>query len=248
MSERLTIRTPEGIAFSHVLAGPVSRCLAWIVDLCVIALLGSVVGMIFKKLGLLNQDVAAAFATLSYFGIGIGYGIGTEWYWRGQTLGKRLLRLRVIDRQGLHLQFNQILIRNLLRFVDSLPVFYLVGGAACFLSPRCQRLGDLAAATLVIRIPRVTEPDLEQLQAVPYNSLREQPHLAARLRQRIDAPLAALLLQSIFRREEFEPVERVRLFAELAGYLRTLVQFPPETVESLSDEQYVRNVLDMVFR
>lgn len=248
MSEHLTIRTPEGIAFSHVLAGPISRCLAWIVDLCVISLLGMLAALFFRQLGLLSRDFAGAFATLSYFGIGIGYGIGTEWYWRGQTLGKRLLRLRVIDGQGLHLQFSQILLRNLLRFVDSLPLFYLVGGAVCFLSPRCQRLGDLAAATLVIRVPEVSEPDLEQLQPVPFNSLKEHPHLSARLRQRVDPPLAALLLQAVFRQEEFDPAKRVRLFAELAGYLRTLVAFPPEMTESVSDEQYVRNVLDVIYR
>ena len=78
-----------------------------------------------------------------------------EWRWRGQTIGKRLLRLRVVDAEGMRLQFNQIVTRNLLRFVDSLPAFYFVGGLACWLSPKCQRLGDIAANTIVIRNPRV---------------------------------------------------------------------------------------------
>ena len=55
------------------------------------------------------------------FAISVGYAIFTEWFWRGQTVGKRLLRLRVIEEQGLRLQFSQIVTRNLLRFVDMLP-------------------------------------------------------------------------------------------------------------------------------
>jgi len=74
-------------------------------------------------LGLISFDFARAFTVLAYFVIQIGYGIVMEWFWRGQTLGKRLLRLRVIDSQGLRLQFSQIVIRNLLRFVDMLRCF-----------------------------------------------------------------------------------------------------------------------------
>ena len=66
-----------------------------------------------------------------YFVVWIGYGILFEWFWRGQTPGKRLFRLRVMDVNGLRLQFHQILMRNLLRAVDSLPACYLVGGLAC---------------------------------------------------------------------------------------------------------------------
>src|SRR5206468_9747860 len=97
---------------------------------------------------------------LSYFVVSIGYTITCEWSWRGQTLGKRLLRLRVVDAEGLRLQFNQVVTRNLLRFVDSLPIFYFVGGVVCWFSPKCQRLGDIAANTVVICYPRIAEPDL----------------------------------------------------------------------------------------
>ena len=78
-----------------------------------------------------------------------------EWYWRGQTVGKRVLKLRVMDEQALRLEFSQIVVRNLLRFVDFLPGLYLVGGTACVLSRRFQRLGDLAANTIVVRNPEV---------------------------------------------------------------------------------------------
>src|SRR2546430_9794845 len=94
--------------------------------------------------------------------------------------------------EGLRLQFHQIVTRNLLRFVDSLPLFYFVGGLVSWLSPKCQRLGDLADNTIVIRSPRISEPDLDQLLAGKFNSLRQYPHLAARLRHRVSPAEAAV--------------------------------------------------------
>ncbi|MDH3722832.1 MAG: RDD family protein, partial [Desulfobacteraceae bacterium] len=156
----LSIRTPEGIEFSLLLAGPVTRFLAWSVDLLVILAINKLLNVLLGVLGIINRDIAMAAGVLGYFIVSIGYGIVTEWYWHGQTLGKRLLRLRVTDVRGLQLQFSQIVIRNLLRFVDSLPVFYLIGGLACLINRRAQRLGDFVANTIVVWSPRVDEPDL----------------------------------------------------------------------------------------
>jgi len=192
--------------------------------------------------------LARAIATVVYFIVSIGYGMAAEWYWRGQTVGKRLLRLRVMDAQGLRLQFSQIVIRNLLRFVDMLPAFYLVGGIACLVSRRAQRLGDLAANTIVVRNPRITKPDLDQLLAGKYNSLRDYPHLEARLRQRISPAEASIAMQALLRRDRLEPQARVELFEGIAAYFRSKVEFPPEATDGITDEQYVRNVLDVLYR
>jgi uncharacterized RDD family membrane protein YckC len=245
---KLTVRTPEGVLFSFALASPVSRFLAWSVDGAVIAAISSAVGICLNAMGAVNFDFARAISVIAYFVISIGYGIATEWRWRGQTIGKRLLRLRVMDEQGLRLRFNQIVIRNLLRAVDSLPGLYFLGGAACLLSPRAQRLGDFAASTVVIRSPKIAEPDLDQLARGKFNSLRQYPHLEARLRQRISPAEAAVLLEALLRRDDFEAGARVALFAELAAHCRSLVHFPPEAAETLADEQYVRNVVDILFR
>ena len=163
-------------------------------------------------------------------------------------MGKKLFRLRVVDAEALRLQFSQIVLRNLLRFVDSLPLFYFVGGLVCWFSPKSQRLGDIAANTLVVRFPRVAEPDLDQLLAGKFNSLRQHPHLCARLRQRVSPTEAAVALQALLRRDEFDLAERVELFAELAVYFHAKVQFPPEDIAGIADEQYLRNVVDVVFR
>ena len=244
----LFIRTPEGIVFSQMLAGPVTRFFAWFIDQLCISVAMSVLGIVLNLLELINWNFGVALSVISYFVISIGYGIFFEWTWRGQTIGKKLLRLRVVDVEGMRLQFNQIVVRNLLRFVDALPAFYFVGGLACWLNSKCQRLGDLAANAVVIRNPRVAEPDLDQLLAGKYNSLRQYPHLAARLRQRVSAAEADVALQALLRREEFDPVARVELFGDLAAHFRTKVEFPAEATDGVADEQYLRNVVDVLYR
>ena len=242
------MKTPEGIEFSLLLAGPISRFLAWTVDLMVILVVNQSLNMFLGLLGILSRDLAGAAAILGYFIISIGYGIAAEWHWHGQTLGKRLLRLRVTDVQGLRLQFSQIVIRNLLRFVDSLPALYLVGGLACLISRRSQRLGDFVANTIVVWNPRIDEPDLDQLLEGKYNSFRNFPHVEARLRQSVTPSEARVALEAIVRREEFEPRARVELFETIATHFQNLAAFPQEATEGVSDEQYVRNVVDTLYR
>lgn len=244
----LFIRTPEGIVFSQLLAGPVTRFFAWFIDQLCIQVLLTIMGMVMGLLGLISFQFAFAFYVISWFVIGIGYGIFFEWSWRGQTIGKKLFRLRVVDVEGMRLQFNQIVVRNLLRFVDELPAFYFVGGLTCWLNSKCQRLGDIAANTIVIRSPRVSEPDLDQLLAGKFNSLRQFPHLVARLRQNVSPAEADLALQALMRREEFDPVARVELFGDLAAHFLAKVEFPPEAMDGVADEQYLRNVVDVIYR
>src|SRR2546426_9581844 len=107
----LPIRTPEGVSFSLMLAGPTSRFLAYLVDLCCITGLAEVAKKISEASGIVGDDFGAAVRVLLYFAITMGYGIVCEWYWRGQTVGKRMLKLRVVDRQGLRLQPSQIITR-----------------------------------------------------------------------------------------------------------------------------------------
>jgi len=244
----LKIRTPEGIAFSFALAGPVVRCLAWAVDFWVIMLILKLVVMLGTVIGYISQDFQTVAVMIGYFVVSVGYGIVMEWFWRGRTIGKWLLRLRVMDSHGLRLQPHQVLLRNLLRFVDSLPAFYFIGGVACLASRTSQRLGDLAASTVVVYNPKPVEPDLDQLLAGKFNSLRQHPHLEARLRQRVSPHEARLALQALVRRDDLEPAARVALFSELADHFKSIVTFPAESVEAVPDEQYVRNVVDILFR
>jgi len=244
----LPIRTPEGVTFSLTLAGPASRFLAFLVDLCCITALSELAKKITEAFGAAGADFGSALRVVLFFVIMVGYGIACEWLWRGQTVGKRMLRLRVVDRQGLRLQASQIITRNLLRFADSLPLFYLVGGLTSLVNRQGQRLGDIAANTVVVRTAELRQPDLDPISKGRFNSLAQYSHLAARLRQRVSPKTANVALQALLRRDQFDPVARVELFGEMAKHFRELVEFPAEATEQLSDEPYVRNVVEIVFQ
>jgi len=246
--DTLTIRTPEGIEFALPLAGPISRMLALVIDTGVVITIGKIAEQLLAPLGFLGKDISEAVKILAYFVISLAYMALAEWLWRGQTVGKRLLRLRVVDAGGLKLEPSQVIVRNLLRFLDALPAVYLVGGVACLINSRCQRVGDIAAGTVVIRAPKLQRPDLDQLLGGKFNSLAEVRHLAARLRQRVRPEVGTIALEAILRRDEIEPRARLKLFGEMAAYFRGLVEYPPEVVEQLSDEQYVRNVAEILYR
>jgi uncharacterized RDD family membrane protein YckC len=243
----LTIETPEGVEFSYDLASPVMRALAWMVDAAAIIALSKGTGKACQWLGKVNQDWATAISVILYFAISVGYGIALEWRWHGQTLGKRVVGLRVVDAQGLRLQLSQVVLRNLLRLVDILPAIYLVGGLACFFSRNCQRLGDLAAGTIVARLRTPQAPDLEQIAPAKYNSLLAYPHLAARLRSLASAEAVSMAVRAVSRRDGYDPLARIELFGELAEYFQSLVKFPEAACEGLTAEQYVRSVLRVIY-
>ncbi len=244
----LDIRLPEGVVFSLPLAGPATRFLAWLVDLLGTLILLIVVSTLVHLLDVVSPDAATGVSIVLIFAVPIFYGILFEGFWRGQTPGKRALRLRVMDARGLRLDLRQVVIRNLLRAVDGLPSLYMVGGAACFFTARAQRLGDLAADTVVVRIERPGAPDLTQLATGKYNTLRDHPVLAARLRQRVPPAEAGLALQALLRRNDLDPEARVELFERLAARFRVAGPLPEELVFDLTDEQLVRNVVDVLFQ
>jgi uncharacterized RDD family membrane protein YckC len=243
----LAIETPEGVVFRYELATPVTRALAWSVDAAAIGMLSAMGAKLSQVAGAVSPDFAGALGVILYFVISVGYGIVLEWRWRGQTLGKRVMGLRVVDAQGLRLQLPQIALRNFLRFVDILPLLYLVGGIAALVSRKGQRLGDLAANTIVAHERRWEEPELEQLAPAKYNSLLAYPYLAARLRSLASPEAIGIAVRAAASRDGYEPGARVELFGELADYFHGLVAFPEEAMEGLTDEQFVRSVLRVVY-
>ncbi|HLP09575.1 MAG TPA: RDD family protein [Opitutaceae bacterium] len=243
----IRLRTPEGVSFSFRLASPVLRLAALAIDTACIAAAWSTLSVLFSLLGIVSQDFARAAAIVGYFLFSEGCRIAMEWRWRGQTIGKRLLHLRVVDERGLPLTFAQVTLRNLLRFIDALPVAYAIGGVAALASSRGQRLGDLAAGTLVIWEPLEPMPDLAALCGEKYNSLRRHAAVVARLRQTISPAEARLAWQALARRDALAPEARVALFSELAAQFLTRTAIPDELRDGLSDEQFVRNVIDVLY-
>ena len=244
----LIVRTPEGCSFALLLAGPITRFLAWLIDALVTMALLIAALMLLAKFLIAGPGLMLAAQFLATFLIWFGYGIALESWWRGRTIGKKFLRLRVMDEQGLRLTFSQVVIRNLLRFADMLPAFYLVGGLTCLFSRRAQRIGDLVAGTVVVRTPKLDPPDLSRAITGKFNSFKAHPHVEARLRQRVSPAEARVALQALLRRDSLEPAGRIRLFRQIAEHFRSVVTFPQTATDSLSDEQYVRNVVDTLYR
>ena len=135
-----------------------------------------------------------------------------------------------------------------MRSVDLLPGIYLVGATSCFFSSRGQRLGDLAAGTAVIRIAPVNRPELDHLQDNKFNSLAAYRHLTARLRQKVGPAIASVALEAVIRRDELTPDARIEVFHDFVEYFKTLVPYPADATDQIPDEQYVRNVVELLFK
>ncbi len=255
----LEVRTPEGVTFQVPIASPFSRCLALAIDFAVVVALTLLISQVVSILKLSVSEIPILGDIISDFGTGAImllqfliftlYGMITEWLWSGQTIGKRLFHLRVIDERGLALGLKQIIVRNLFRFLDILPsTFYLLGSICCLFTKRCQRMGDIAAGTLVVREIEVSPPQYSEALAGTENSFAKAPHLEARLRQRTTPEEARIALDAVARRSELDAECRLRLFAQLADHFRSIAEFPEEITLGLSDEQYVRNAVDTLFR
>ena len=91
----------------------------------------------------------------------------------------------------------------------------------------------------------MSSPDLSHLIGAKYNSLAEYRHLAARLRQKVTPDVASVALESLLRRDQLDPAARLGVFRDLAVYFRSLVAYPAMATEQLSDEQYVRDVVEV---
>jgi uncharacterized RDD family membrane protein YckC len=150
--EELVVATPELVAFRFETAGLGSRFTAQLVDILVLGGLLLALGLVSYLIARLGETTIGTvlFLVAGFLGFW-AYWIVPEALWSGRTLGKYLLHLRVIDARGGPLTVGQAVIRNLLRVVDFLPLSYAAGIVAIFSSPRNQRLGDMAAGTVVVR-------------------------------------------------------------------------------------------------
>ena len=151
------LETPEGIELNLRVAGPVARALAWSVDSLIRygALWGLLMALTLLGGGGFGVWLIALFLTEWL------YPALFEVYADGATPGKKALGLKVIHANGTPVDWPAALIRNLLRAVDFLPIFYGFGLVAMLGNRDFQRLGDLAAGTVVIyRDPSETAPHL----------------------------------------------------------------------------------------
>jgi len=152
------VETPDGVDLDIHPAGPVPRAAAWMVDLLVRS--GIMIMLIFILSGF--NAVGFAMLVLAWFLINWWYPVLFEVLGNGATPGKRAFDIRVIHDDGTPVGWGPSVVRNLLRQVDFLPLLYMTGLISMLCNRRFQRLGDLAAGTVVIHGDnrRITLPEL----------------------------------------------------------------------------------------
>ncbi|HKU42161.1 MAG TPA: RDD family protein [Polyangiales bacterium] len=245
MRDLFSIRTPENVSFDFELAGVGSRALAWAVDVLAMGVLTTLSLVCAKLFGVVFAGLARALYLVLAFAIQWGYGALLEWLLHGQTLGKRLLGLRVISREGSTITFAQAAVRNLVRIVDILPGCYLVGGTSALLDRHGRRLGDLAAGTVVVRQRSSPRPAAVLAPVDRYNSFSHDQTLA-HAAERITAPERDTMIGLALRRESLPVVVRYALFSKLARHLeRRLSVARPN---HLSEERFVLNLTAIVLQ
>lgn len=148
------IVTPEAVQLEFQQAGLASRMIAFLIDLAVqyalLMVLFIAVGALADA-GVELGGVAAAVVYTGVFLILFGYPAGLETLWRGRTLGKAALGLRVVTVEGAPIRFRHAAIRSILGIVDLYGTSGAVGVVSVLVTARSQRLGDLVAGTIVLR-------------------------------------------------------------------------------------------------
>jgi uncharacterized RDD family membrane protein YckC len=168
--ERVIVNTPESVGLELELAGLGSRFLAIVIDTLLQLLVLAVIVLVAVVTGWIDQGIAAEVsrAADTTWGAALLFLIGWllfyfyflvfEVAWQGQTPGKRLMGVRVVDRSGRPAGAGALVVRNLVRLIDSLPVGYPTGVISFVSTHLGQRLGDLAAGTIVVRERRLRLP------------------------------------------------------------------------------------------
>jgi uncharacterized RDD family membrane protein YckC len=193
-ADQLNIETPEQVELRFPIAGIGSRFLAILTDSII---QGATLFFLFLGFALIVSaapKIPGAAAALSdagakWFVAGVvlfhfllywGYYSLFEAFWNGQTPGKRLFKIRVIKDSGRQITLFEALARNLLRVIDMLPSFYLVGAIAMLCNKEQKRLGDLVAGTIVVHERSDEQPLMTHASRTFTASLYPQPPEATR--------------------------------------------------------------------
>ena len=215
--------TPERVVFTYPLAGPCRRGLAYGIDLvCIVLLIGFSLALAFVLTWGHAAGLGLGFTLI--FGLIWGYGAVCEGVFNGQTIGKRLIGVRVMTTQGIPITGAQAAIRNLVGTVDGpLPFLYIPGLVSMILTRRFQRMGDLAAGTMVV---------IEEIRGEG-SIMRVADETVAELLTHLPARVAAGPAQSkaladyVKHRGRFSPSRREEIARHLARPLRKRHALPP---------------------
>jgi uncharacterized RDD family membrane protein YckC len=226
LDSELVVATPERVSFDYKVAGLATRGIAQLLDLLI--LFGVLMALYFSALALRAAGAdSAAFlvAVIGSFVVVFGYFWACEAFWSGQTVGKRVFRLRAVGDRGEPMTFVQAGIRNVVRIVDFLPYAYGVGLVTLFVNGRGKRLGDLAAGTIVVK-----DSEHLQLWQLPGGMAAPPPPPGAAPQPGAYSPVPATPAEMELRRLDPE----LRRF--VASYSRRRFELPPDLRAQLAGQ------------
>ncbi len=222
LEDTITIATPEGLGLAVSLAGLGSRFIAGMIDLVIQLVAIVVLGVLTAAIGSGGGFLGVVFV-IGTFLIWFFYFVLFEVLNAGRTPGKAASHLRVVRESGAPVDFTASAIRNLVRVVDGLLLFYLPSMISIAITAKNQRPGDLAAGTIVIREQRAREA-----VAIPPSTVAPAGSwdLSA-----ITVEETAAVRRFLERRSTLEPRARYELALRLASGLRTKASGAPEGLD-----------------
>ena len=156
-ADRYTLETPENIEVRFDIAGLGTRFCAIVIDhVPIVTLSIALTVLAYFVFPSWFQGPSGAMRLATLFSsilvtLMFGYFLVFEWLMRGQTPGKKIIKIRVIREDGTPVTIYEVFVRNVVRLVDFLPGLYTVGVLFMFPSRLSKRLGDIAAGTIVIK-------------------------------------------------------------------------------------------------
>ena len=218
-------------------AGIGSRAIAMTIDTLImtlivfIAALAIPAGFYDGQLTLDEQETYIALVIILSTFINLVYFMLFELLLKGQTPGKKLARIRVVKINGSPATAGSIIMRNLLRVIDQLPIFYLAGIITAFVHPQERRLGDLIAGTMVVK-----EFKRKTLNLTAQTLISLPPDIFLN-------PQEIMTLQSFFQRQkELAPARQTQLAAEYIEYFSIKYNIYPNDGDNTTD--FLRALLD----
>ena len=243
---RRRILTPEHVPVELEPAGVGSRFLALMLDLALIIALFAAAASVLRLV--LPRGIGAAAAVTAGFALSWGYHVYFETRRQGRTPGKRAAGLRVVDGRGLQITVEQSFLRNVVRALDALPVFYGAGGLCALLDRDRRRLGDILADTLVVRergaVSARAAAAAARLPAAQRPNALADPTTLRRIRHLVTLAERELLLDVCLRADRLEARSRYDLMEELGAFYRQKLAIDQP---HLSNENLVRDLTAVAF-
>jgi uncharacterized RDD family membrane protein YckC len=164
---KIEVPTTQKVFIQYETAGFLWRFIASLIDKAVISLFFLLLGIFILPMFSLSSETSfyIVFAICLLF-LAI-YTLLLEVMTNGQSIGKKLVGIKVIKLSGEALEMNDYLVRWAYRFVDFTISAFALGSIAVFISEKNQRIGDMIANTTVIRLRQDKEVKLDDLEILP---------------------------------------------------------------------------------